>query len=67
MRSLAKKGRFMWVVLAIIPTAKLAEMIGKANHLDNSIIIAIQLPTLALQLFSFFILIRYGPEIFYRP
>jgi hypothetical protein len=64
MRNLAKKGGFMWVVLAIIPIATFTNMIGKAIHLDSSIIIGIQLPTLALQLFSLFMLIRYSREIF---
>ena len=64
MRDLAKKGGFMWVVLAIIPTAAFTDMIGKAIHLDSSIIVGIQLPTLVLQLFSLFMLIRYKREIF---
>ena len=64
MRNLAKKGGFMWVVLAITPIATYANMIGKAIHLDSSIIVGIQLPTLALQLFSLFMLIRYRREIY---
>lgn len=64
MRKLAKKGGFIWVVLAIIPIATFTNVIGEAIHLDSSIIVGIQLPTLALQLFSIFMLIRYRQEIF---
>jgi hypothetical protein len=64
MRNLAKKGGFMWVVLVIIPIAAFTGMIGKAIHLDSSIIVGIQWPALALQLFSLFMLIRYKREIF---
>ncbi len=64
MRNLAKKGGFMWVVFSIIPIASFTNMIGEAIHLDSSIIVGIQLPTLALQLFSLFMLIRYRREIF---
>ena len=64
MRNLAKKFGFMWYVLAIIPMTTFTGMIGQAIHLDISIIVWIQLPTLALQLFSLLMLIRYSREIF---
>ena len=64
MRNLAKKGGFIWVMLAIIPIATLTSMIGKAIHLDTSIIVGIQLPALVLQLFSLLLIIRYRREIF---
>lgn len=58
MKKLAEKGGFLWVVLTIIPIAIFTNVIGKAIHLDRSIILGIQLPTLALQLFSLFMIIR---------
>ena len=64
MKNLAKKGGFMWFVLAATPIAAFTNLIGNAIHLDSSIIVGIQLPTLALQLFSIFMLIRYKREIF---
>lgn len=64
MRNLAKKGGHMWVVLAFIPMAAFANIIGKAINLDSSIIIGIGLPTLALQWFSLFMSIQYRREIF---
>jgi hypothetical protein len=64
MRNLAKKGGYIWGVLAIIPIATFVNMVGKAIHLDSNIIVSIQAPLLALQLFSIFMLIRYGREIF---
>ena len=64
MRNLARKMGFMCVVLAIIPIATFANMIGKAAHIDSAIIVSIQLPALAVQLFSMFLMIRYRREIF---
>jgi hypothetical protein len=58
MKKLAEKGGFLWVVLTIIPIAIFTNVIGKAIHLDRSIILGIQLSTLALQLFSLFMIIR---------
>lgn len=54
----------MWVALAAIPMASLTNLIGKAIHLDSSIIIGIQLPMLAIQVFSLFMMIRYRKLIF---
>ena len=54
----------MWVVLAFIPMAAFANIIGKAINLDSSVIVGIGLPTLALQWFSLFMSIQYRREIF---
>jgi len=64
MKNLAKKGGFIWLMLAMLPTASLINVIGKAINLDSNIIVGLQLPSLALQLFSLFMLIRYRREIF---
>jgi hypothetical protein len=64
MKKLAEKGGLLWIVFLIIPIAAFTEIIGKAINLDSSIILGIQLPTLSLQLFSLFMLIRYWRVIF---
>lgn len=63
MRNLAKKGGYIWVVLAIIPITAFIDVIGRAIYLDSRIIFGMQLPTVALHLFSIFMIIRYNREI----
>lgn len=53
-----KQFQFIWGCVAIIPMAAITSVIGKSIHADTRIILWIQIPTLALQLFSLFMQIR---------
>ena len=64
MRNLARKMGFVCIVLTILPVVTFAYLIGKAAHIDSSIIMAIQLPAFAVQLLSLFLVVRYRKEIF---
>jgi hypothetical protein len=64
MRNLAKRGGFMWAVLAMIPVATILPFIGDAFQIADSVILGIQLPALVLQLFSLIMMLRYPDEIF---
>lgn len=59
MKKLFGNGAFIWVVLAIFPIAIFIHIIGEFYHICSSVIVRMQLLFLVLQLFSFFINIRY--------
>jgi len=64
MRNLVRKMGFFVVILAIVPAATFMNFIGKMADLEPYIIVLVQLPLLAIQLFSAILLIRYNEEIF---
>ena len=64
MKNLAKRGGFIWVMLSIVPIAILVRVVGNLLYLRDNTIMVLQLMGLALQLYSFFMVIRYRKLIF---
>ena len=64
MKKLAKRGGFIWVMLSIVPIAILVRVVGNLLYLRDNTIMVLQLMGLALQLYSFFMVIRYRKLIF---
>lgn len=64
MKNLAKRGGFIWVMLSIVPIAILVRVVGNLLYLGDNTIMVLQLMGLALQLYSFFMVIRYRKLIF---
>jgi len=63
MRKLAKKYHHIWGLLAMIPIAVIAQLICVSVGFTETVTIAIQLPLLALQLFSFYMMRLYRNKV----
>lgn len=64
MRKLAQRLGLGMLAIAIIPAAALVELILSPCGVENGMIVAIQLPFLAIQLFGLFMIFRYKREVF---
>jgi len=63
MKKLAKKYGFVFIVLTVTPAALFVKLITKGLLLETAII-SLQIPFIALQALSLFIIIYYRKEVF---
>ena len=64
MKNLAEKYPSLWVVLSIVPFGFFFHLIARNLGVDAKTILMVQLPLFLVQLFSFFMIVRYRKIIF---